>query len=87
MKVKYKRFTDTNENKIKEREKVFENDWNMREETRARGIPIHRKKIQINFIFCFYIENEVDIIDKSVDIVWSKLNKNKKIAYKIKNLI
>ena len=29
----------------------------------------------------------MDIIEKDVDIVWSKLNKNKKIAYKIKNLI
>jgi len=71
MKVKYNRFTDTNDNKMKDIKKEFENDWSMREETRARGILIHRKKIQINFIFCFYIENEVEIIEKSVELVWT----------------
>ena len=37
MKVKYKRFTDTDENKMKEREKVFENDWNMHERNTSKG--------------------------------------------------
>ena len=51
MNVKYKRFTVTNDYKMKDINKQFENDWSMREETRAKGILIHRKKIQINFIF------------------------------------
>ncbi len=71
MKVKYKRFTDTDDTKMKDIKKEFETDWSMREETRAKGIFISRKKIQINFIFCFYIENSMYIIKKSMNIVWT----------------
>ena len=37
MKVKYKRFTDTDDTKMKDIQKEFEHDWSRRKETRAKG--------------------------------------------------